>query len=73
MEATYKDGKKEGRETRWHENGKKRAELTYKDGQPEGLQTNWHENGQKSHEGTWKNWALVSVTRWDEEGNEIKK
>ena len=32
-----------------------------------------HENGQKSAEGTFKDGKLVSETKWDKEGNEIKK
>ena len=71
-EVTYKDGKEEGLMTRWHENGQKAEEMTFKDGEPEGLSTMWHENGQKQHEATYKYGELVSVTRWDEEGNEIK-
>ncbi len=31
-----------------------------------------HENGQKSEEVTSKDGKLVSETKWDEEGNEIK-
>ena len=55
------------------DNGQKKVEGTYKDGKGEGLLTLWYENGQKQHEATYKYGELVSVTRWDEEGNEIKK
>ena len=40
-EATYKDGKREGLMTWWHENGQKLSETTYKDGKREGLETGW--------------------------------
>ena len=72
-EATWKDGKPEGPFTSWHENGQKKAEGTFKDGNPEGLWTEWHKNGQKQSEATFKDGKLVSETKWDEEGNEIKK
>jgi len=47
---------------------------TYKDGKEDGLQTDWHETtGQKAYEAFYKDGKLVSETRWDEEGNEIKE
>ncbi|MEE3368416.1 MAG: hypothetical protein VX346_03630, partial [Planctomycetota bacterium] len=55
-----------------HENGQKASEATFKDGKPEGLATIWHKNGQKRSEATFKDDKLVSETKWDEEGNEIK-
>ena len=56
-----------------HENGQKRSEVNMKDGKPEGLVTQWHENGQKLSEATYKDGKVVSETKWDKEGNEIKK
>ena len=37
-----------------------------------GVMVNKHENGQKAMEVTYKDGKLVSETKWDEEGNEIK-
>ena len=48
-------------------------EATFKDGEFEGLRTEWHENGQKASELTYKDGKRVSLTKWDKEGNEIKK
>jgi len=56
-----------------HENGQKKGEVTFKDGKREGLGTMWHANGQKKSEATFKDGKLVSETKWDEEGNEIKQ
>ena len=56
-----------------HANGQKESEMTFKDGNPEGLSTQWHKNGQKESETTWKGGVIVSETKWDEEGNEIKE
>ncbi len=56
----------------WHENGQNAYEGTVKDGKREGPYTRWHKNGQKAEEGTFKDGELVSKTKWDEEGNEIK-
>ena len=72
-EATFKDGKPEGPTTMWYDNGQKWEEANYKDGKPEGPYTSWHKNGQKQSEATFKDGKLVSETKWDEEGNEIKK
>ena len=55
-----------------HENGQKAEEGTFKDGKLEGLVTKWYENGQKQSETTYKDGKAVSMTIWDEEGNEIK-
>ena len=55
-----------------YDNGQKWYEGTYKDGKLEGLQTAWHANGQKKGEAMFKDDKLVSETKWDEEGNEIK-
>jgi len=71
-EATWKDGKPEGPFTTWYENGQKQQEGTWKDGKPEGLVTGWRENGTKAAEATFKDGKKVSVTKWDEEGNELK-
>ena len=72
LEGTFKDGKPEGPTTMWYDNGQKWEEANYKDGKPEGPYTSWHKNGQKQSEATFKDGKLVSETKWDEEGNEIK-
>jgi len=54
LEGTYKDGKRDGLWTRWHENGQMKVKGTFKDGEQDGLWTSWWENGQKKEEGTWK-------------------
>ena len=55
-----------------YENGQKKLEGTLKDGKREGLATSWHENGKKKAEATFMDGKVVSETKWDEEGNEIK-
>jgi len=55
FEGSYKDGKKNGLWTDYHENGQKKSEGNHKDGKLDGLWTNWYENGQKSSEITYKN------------------
>ena len=72
-ETTFKDGKPEGPTTMWYDNGQKWEEANYKDGKPEGPYTSWHKNGQKQSEGTFKDGKVVSETKWDLEGNEIKE
>ena len=72
-EVTHKAGKVEGLWTWWHANGQKARDTTYKDGKREGLTTEWYAHGQKAGEETYKDGKLVSETKWDEEGNEIKE
>ena len=55
FEGSYKDGKKNGLWTDYHENGQKKSEGNHKDGKLDGLWTNWYANGQKSSEITYKN------------------
>ena len=64
-----KDGKLDGLETRWYENGQKAMEINYKDGKEDGLKTMWYENnGQKEEEANWKDGKLMSAVRWKPNG-----
>ena len=68
-EGSYKNGKQDGKWTRWHENGQKQYEITYKDGKPDGKWTYWHENGQKSGEVTYKDGKRDGLhTSWHDNG-----
>jgi antitoxin component YwqK of YwqJK toxin-antitoxin module len=72
-EGPYKDGKKDGLWTEWHQYGQKSEEATWKDGKKHGLQTNWyHRNGQKMKETTYKDGEKISSRLWDEDGNQTK-
>jgi antitoxin component YwqK of YwqJK toxin-antitoxin module len=70
-EGTYKNGKKDGKWTRWHRNGQKYSETTFKDGKYDGKYTTWYENGQKREEGTFKDGSEgpIESTSWDKYGN----
>jgi len=72
-EGTYNDGKLVGLATSWYRNGQKRSEGTYKNGKLEGWGTSWHKNGRKRGKGTYEDGKMLSETKWDEEGNEIKE
>ena len=68
-ETTYKDGKKDGLDTYWHENGQKFHESTFKNGKQDGLLTMWYDNGQKWEEGTFKDGKQDGLfTEWYENG-----
>ena len=54
IEVNYKEGKPDGLQTKWHENGQQSSETNYKDGKLDGLQKYWHPNGQKSGETNYK-------------------
>ena len=69
-ESHYKNGKRDGLDTRWHRNGQKKWEKPYKNGKPDGLTTFWYENGQKESEEHYKNGEWDGLwTHWDENGN----
>ena len=69
FEGSYKDGKKDGLYTYWHEDVLM-YEGTYKDGKEDGLWTKWYVNGQKNWEGTYKEGQTIDGlwTRWYENG-----
>ena len=64
LEGTYKDGKRDGLWTRWHENGQMKVKGTFKDGEQDGLWTWWDKNGQKSFEGTYKDGQEDGLLTW---------
>ena len=49
-EEEWRDGRKHGRWTSWHENDKKAYEATWKDGKLWGPARAWHDNGSESAE-----------------------
>ena len=51
---SYKDGKKDGKWTKWYKDGEKKYEKNYKDGNKDGKWTEWHKNGQKKKEENYK-------------------
>jgi antitoxin component YwqK of YwqJK toxin-antitoxin module len=59
--------------TGWYENGQKEFEGTYKNGELDGFVTGWWSNGQKWYERTFKDGELISVKKWNEDGNLIEK
>jgi antitoxin component YwqK of YwqJK toxin-antitoxin module len=70
----FKNGKRGGLFTGWHENGKKSAEGTYQNWRPEGLTTNWHENGEKAGVVTFKNGKPEGLTtNWHENGQKSEE
>ncbi|MBW1811352.1 MAG: hypothetical protein JRJ19_09270 [Deltaproteobacteria bacterium] len=63
----WKDGKRSGKWTWWHENGKEKKQGEYKDGAKSGPWLEWHKNGKQALEsfyqaghlhGAWKTWAF---------------
>ena len=70
LEGSYKDGKLDGLEVAWHENGKKMGESKFKDGM-DVLRAEYYENGQKAHEITFKDGKMILEMRWYENGNKL--
>ena len=73
IETSFKDGKANGLQTKWHENGQKREEINYKDGKWDGLWVVWYKNGQKKLEENYKNGKLVegSAKYWNSKGEPV--
>ncbi|MBW2964763.1 toxin-antitoxin system YwqK family antitoxin, partial [Candidatus Woesearchaeota archaeon] len=55
QESTYVNGKREGKQYKWYDNGQKYAEENYVNGKEEGKQFRWHKNGQKYAEENYVN------------------
>ena len=60
IEASYKDGKVDGKVTSWHENGQIEIEANYKDGKANGKFIGWYENGQIKSEKYYKDGECIS-------------
>ncbi len=72
-ETTYKNGKREGVSTEWHDNGQKLREGTWQNGKVDGVLTEWYANGQKKTEWAFKDGKGEGVwTYWDDKGNVTK-
>ena len=69
MEAiNAKDGKKDGLETQWHENGKKKLEANFINDKLMNF-INWNEDGKKIKEGRWnEDLKLFLGNEWYENG-----
>jgi len=67
-ESLYKEGKKQGVETWWYDNGQKKFEGTYMGGKPNGRFTRFYRNGKKSYERIFKDQKLVAAIAWKPNG-----
>jgi antitoxin component YwqK of YwqJK toxin-antitoxin module len=69
-EYHYKNGKKNGLMTTWHENGNKHEEANLKDDEMYGLITQWYENGNKKSEIHLKDNKINGLMlSWHKNGN----
>ena len=69
IETNYKDGIKEGTETKWYSGGQKKYEANFKNGKGEGLYTEWYDNGQKALEINYKDGNKEGLyTEWNKNG-----
>ena len=68
-ESNYKNGKLEGVQIAWHENGQKKMEKLYVNEKLNGTSTLWYENGQKEVVTNYKEGKRHGLlTRWYENG-----
>ena len=71
-ESSYVDGKQDGIDTEWYDDGQKKAERTWALGQRV-HEILWWENGQKRHESKYVDGKLHGGTSWFEDGNKRKE
>ncbi|MCZ6537013.1 MAG: toxin-antitoxin system YwqK family antitoxin [Gammaproteobacteria bacterium] len=71
-ESSYVDGKQDGIDTEWYDDGQKKAERTWALGQRV-HEIQWWENGQKRHESKYVDGKLHGGTSWFEDGNKRKE
>ncbi len=65
----YKEGKLNGIQKDWYENGQLRCEFNYKEGKEEGIQKEWYENGQLWYEDNYKEGKQDGIQKsWYENG-----
>jgi antitoxin component YwqK of YwqJK toxin-antitoxin module len=68
-ESIYRDGKKQGMETWWYDNGEKKFEGSYMGGKPNGRFTRFYRNGKKSYERIFRDQELVAAIAWEPNGD----
>ena len=71
MDMNLKNGKRDGLLRVWHQNGQLKAKGQFKDDKAVGKHLFWHANGQLREESILDNDKPISITCWDEDGNEI--
>ena len=70
---TYKNDKLNGPGTTWFENGKMKGQFTYKNDKLNGPASAWYDDGGKKEEVIFKDDSVITRTRWDNTGTEIKE
>ena len=69
MILNYKDGKLDGKNTEWYDNGNKKEETDFKDDKIDGKEIYWDERGQKRSEGNYKDGKKDgNYTEWYDNG-----
>ncbi len=67
----YKDGKKDGLDMSWYENGQKVSEMTWKGGKPTAAQIVWKPNGEKCPVTNVDKNGNGILVHYDEDGTEL--
>lgn len=67
----YKDGKRDGVQKRWYDNGQLWIEMNYKDGKGNGLMRSWYENGQLLYKAYQKYGKLDGKEKWWYENGQL--
>ncbi len=69
LEKNYNEGKEDGIQKEWYENGQLKYERNFKEGKKDGIQKEWYENEQLFYEGNYKKGEFEGKQKmWDEDG-----
>ena len=70
----YKDGKEEGLQKFWYDNGNKMSEVNVKRNEQHGLSTFWYKSGNKKSETNWRDGKPDGLmSSWHEKGQRMEK
>jgi len=70
----YKDGKEEGLQKFWYDNGNKMSEVNVKRNEQHGLSTFWYKSGNKKSETNWRDGKPDGLmSSWHENGQKMEK
>jgi antitoxin component YwqK of YwqJK toxin-antitoxin module len=69
----YKDGKEEGLQKFWYDNGNKMSEVNVKRNEQHGLSTFWYKSGNKKSETNWRDGKTDGLmSSWHENGQKME-
>ena len=72
-QGTIKNGKPDGEDEMWWENGNKKVYTKFKNGEPNGFYFEWYENGQTKIQGFYVDGVIQDVEGFHPDGTPLKE